>query len=356
MTGVSSLGLWPGLDPLDAQLKHLEDLEQVPFGVRGVPAFVQLPDRGPGANALGRTLALLDELPTELGPHGWKLASHRGIDLQRAQSFLDQDLEALSIAGAGYSGNLTIQLMGPWTLAASVYLSKADRILTDLGAVNELAQALTDAATTHIAQIKQRVPGAQITVQFDETLLGQIGVGTLPTFSGYARIRAVPGPTLVEVLKPLIEHTQSGNTQSTAETQTVIHIGQAFSGIAPVVLSGADHLGMEFTHTTAPNEGEWNERGWELIARAMEKGVTLWAGLPAPDVSQCSGANLKQVADLVTVGWDRMGLPQKDLDEIIVTQSKPGARKAYESGEQGVRAQHSALMRIAEHLAERAAQ
>lgn len=351
MTGVSSLGLWPGLDPLDAQLKHLEDLEQVPYGVQGFPAFVQCPDRGPGANALGRTLALLSELPTEIGPHGWKLASHRGIDLQRAQSFLEHDLEALSIAGSGYTGNLAIQLVGPWTLAASVYLSKADRILTDLGAVRELAQGLTDATANHIAQIKQRVPGAQVTVQFDETLLGQIGVGALPTFSGYSRIRAVPGPTLVEVLKPLIEKTQSFADTTMHETQTVIHIGQAWSGIAPVVLSGADSLGMEFTHGAS-----WNERGWELIARAMEKGLTLWAGLPAPLVSQCSGTNLQELADLVTVGWGRMGLPHQDLDEIVVTQSKPAAKKAYDGGEQGVRAQHSALIRVAEHLAERAAQ
>ena len=109
----------------------------MPFGVDPHPTFVQLGERGPGADRLGRTLALLGDLPTELGPHGWRLAAHGGVDLRRAQSFLAQDLEALSIAGAGYSGALSVHLVGPWTLAAQVYLAHKDKIVSDPGAVRE---------------------------------------------------------------------------------------------------------------------------------------------------------------------------------------------------------------------------
>lgn len=344
MTGVSGLGVWPGTDVLRAQLDLFEDLASAPYGVESFPAFVQLADRGPGADALGRTLALLDGLPTELGLHGWKLASHRGRDLERAQGYLAQDLEALSIAGAGYTGNLTVQLTGPWTLAAKVYLSQGDRMLTDLGAVIELGQALTEATINHLAQVKERVPGAKLTVQLDETLLSQINVGALPTFSGYSRIRAVTGPTLVEVLKPLV-------TEVKKHAQITIHVGPTYSAIAPVVLSGATGLGMEFTRGNA-----WHERGWEHLARAQEKGLTLWAGLPATHVSQCSGPNFKELADLVLVGWTRIGLPVKQLSNVVLTQSAQGAQVAAQGGEQLVRGSMATLMRLAEHLAERAAQ
>ncbi|MBE9940829.1 hypothetical protein G8C60_17035, partial [Cellulosimicrobium cellulans] len=74
MTAVSGLGPWPGGEGagvLEAQLTVLGDLADVPTGVRGVPFLVQLPGRGPGADATGRTAALLPGLPVELGPHGW---------------------------------------------------------------------------------------------------------------------------------------------------------------------------------------------------------------------------------------------------------------------------------------------
>lgn len=345
MTGVAGQAIWPGHDPLAAQLQALDGLGGPPFGVTAYPSFVQLPGRGPGADLLGRTLALLEGMPTELGLHGWKMAQHKGIDLERAQTFLAQDLEAISIAGAGYTGELTLGLIGPWTLAATLYLNTGDRILTDPGAVRELSQALSDAAQTHIAQVRERVPGATLTVQFDETLIGQVAAGVIPTFSGYSRIRSVTGITLVERMKPVIAATKAGGAK------TIVHVGQAFSGIAPVVHAKADSFGMDFVPGAS-----WNEPGWELIARALEKDMGLWANLPAPVFSRCSGPDLKQLIDLVMVGWSRIGIADKDLNKLIVAQSKAGARQAFQGGEDAISGSTETLMKVAEHLAERAAQ
>ena len=343
MTGVSGPGNWPGLDVLGAQLRQFEDFAAVPFGVDPHPTFVQLGERGPGADRLGRTLALLGDLPTELGPHGWRLAAHGGVDLRRAQSFLAQDLEALSIAGAGYSGALSVHLVGPWTLAAQVYLAHKDKIVSDQGAVRDLAQGLGEAAAAHVRAIKERVPGARVTVQFDETLLGQVGAGVLPTFSGHARIRSVPGPVLVERLETVLSGLKSGGVE------TVVHVGQTRAAIAPVVLAGATGFGLEFGPEPA-----WDERGWELIARAIERGLVLWPGLAPVQVSSCSGANLQKVSDTVTLGWGRIGLPARDLDSLVLTHSREGARAGYGGTEQQARGAVLVLIKSAEHLAEKA--
>ena len=50
------------------------DLVDTPSEVAGLPFTVTLAERGPWGDRVGRAAALLAELPTELGPHGWKLA------------------------------------------------------------------------------------------------------------------------------------------------------------------------------------------------------------------------------------------------------------------------------------------
>ena len=55
-------GPWPGADPLEAARAVLGDLA----GDAGLPFLPELPDRGPGADGVGRTAALLVELPVDL--------------------------------------------------------------------------------------------------------------------------------------------------------------------------------------------------------------------------------------------------------------------------------------------------
>ncbi|WP_083649263.1 hypothetical protein [Cellulosimicrobium sp. CUA-896] len=177
MPAVSGLGPWPGgqdADALQAQLTVLGDLAELPTGVRGVPFLVQLPARGPGADATGRAAALLPGMPVELGPHGWKLADHAGADERRAEAFRREDLEALAIAAAGYAGPLALAVRGPWTLAAELYLARGDRVLSDHGAVRDLVEAFAAGVADHVGEVRRQVPGADVVVQLDEPLLAQV--------------------------------------------------------------------------------------------------------------------------------------------------------------------------------------
>lgn len=344
MTRASGLGAFPGSDPLEAQLAVLDHLSDVPFGVQGLPFVVQLADRGPWADPVGRTVALLDGLPGEIGPHGWKLADRPGGDDRRARGLVREDLAALAIAGHGYDGPLTVSVVGPWTLAATLYLARGDRVLADRGAVRELAASLAAGLTQHVADLREQVPGVgDVVVQLDEQLLGQVAAGVLPTFSGFSRLRAVPGPDLVEGLRPVLDAVHAAGASS------VVHVGPASVGIAPAVLAGAQGVGLDV--------GPWNERTWETVARAVERGTTFWAGLPRAKVSQCSGPEVSPVADALSVPWRRVGLPVAGLADVVLTTSNAWAAQGLRPAPptvQQARDELVTLVRTAALVAERA--
>src|SRR5271166_2334448 len=108
----------PGTDPAEAC--------RVVFGeLPDLPHLPELPGRGPGADLTGRTAALLVDLPVQTTPGGWKLADRPGRDLSRAASYLSQDLDTLEEVAEGYHGPLKVQVCGPWTLAATLELSRS---------------------------------------------------------------------------------------------------------------------------------------------------------------------------------------------------------------------------------------
>ncbi len=109
-TGVGSL---PGIDPLTTATWVLDELADLPH-------LPELPDRGLGADAIGRSAGLLVDLPVEATPGGWQVTGRPGSDLATARRLLTDDLAALEIAAHGYCGPLKVQVVGPITLAASL--------------------------------------------------------------------------------------------------------------------------------------------------------------------------------------------------------------------------------------------
>ncbi|WP_166849466.1 hypothetical protein [Isoptericola sp. BMS4] len=343
MVTVSGHGPWPGgdADVLTAQLTVLDDLAALPTGVDAVGFLTRLTDRGPGADAVGRTGALLAGTPVELGPHGWKLADRPGADERRAAALLREDVEALAVAAAGYAGPLATEVLGPWTLAAELWSARGDRVLADVGARRDLGQALAAGLTDHLTTLRSQVPGADPVVQLAEPLLGQVHAGVLPSFSGYSRIRGVPGPDVVEGLEPVVAAAHA------AGARVVVHLGATWVGIPAVALAGADAIGLDLADLGPRG---WDERAWERVARASERGMGLWAGLPAPEVSQCSGPQLGELVRLVAEPWRRIGLPAGGLAAVTVL-SAPRRELA---GVDAHRAELANLGRVAEALAERA--
>ncbi len=162
-----------------------------------LPGFVhvpELPARGPGADMIGRTGALLAQVggfALETTPDGWRLADGSSRAMRRAVSWLGEDLDALEEFGQGYGGPVKAQLVGPWTFAAAVELPGGERMLRDPGACRDLSQALAEAARLHVISLRRRFPAASVVVQCDEPGLRAVLDGTIGTASGLSRYRPV---------------------------------------------------------------------------------------------------------------------------------------------------------------------
>lgn len=157
------------------------------------PHLPELPTRGPGADRVGRSGAVLVDLPLETTVDGWRLATRPGRDLRRARSLLAEDLDALEESLAGHAGPLKVQLAGPLTVAAEVAARGAHRVLADSAAVTDIAASLAEGAVGHLADVRRRLPGAVVSLQLDEPALQAVLTGSIPTPSGFGRVRAVPG-------------------------------------------------------------------------------------------------------------------------------------------------------------------
>jgi methionine synthase II (cobalamin-independent) len=193
-TGVGSM---PGTDPREAAATVVGELPVM-------PALPELPARGVGADMIGRTAGLLVDIAVEVRPSGYRVASRPGRDQRRAIDLLRTDLDAFDEACDPLRPMwVKVQVAGPWTLAASIELHSGHAMLTDHGAVRELAASLAEGARAHVAEVAART-GAAVVLQLDEPSLPTVLAGQVPTPSGYGSVRAVSENAAADVLRELI--------------------------------------------------------------------------------------------------------------------------------------------------------
>ncbi|WP_372453556.1 methionine synthase [Acrocarpospora catenulata] len=183
LASATGVGSHPGEDALLAMKTVFDELS--------LPYLPELPARGVGADMIGRTAALLVELPVEVQPTGWRFSDRPGRDFKRARDHLIRDLDMLEEVSQGYTGPLKVQICGPWTLAGAIELRYGDKVLADPGAVRDLVDSLAEGLAVHLADVRKRVPGAELVVQVDEPGLPGVLAGTVPTASGFGRLAAV---------------------------------------------------------------------------------------------------------------------------------------------------------------------
>lgn len=305
MTGVTLLGPLPGDRVLDTQTMVLGELADAPDGVRALPPLVQMPGRGPWATSVARTAAMLTEMPVELGPHGWKLADRPGADLARTRSVMLEDLETLAVAAHGYAGPLVLSVRGPWTMASILWLARGDRVLSDHGAVRDLSAALADGLAGMLARVRELVPRAEPVLVVREPHLPDVLAGTVPTFSGRDRLRAVEPTRVVEGLREVVTAARAAGVG-----EVVAHGGGRFASRAFAALAdcGADAVGLAVAALAGSQ--------WERVAAAVEAGTRVWFGLPAGkrDVRP----DPRRVADRVSRPWRDVGLPAAGLADVVV--------------------------------------
>lgn len=308
MTVPSGIGSWPGTDIREAAT-IVRDLlaaldtregESGDGGVTGLPYLPELPDRGPGGDLIGRTAALLVELPVDLQPMGWRLVDRPGRDLARTEALWREDLDVLAELYDGYDGRLKLAVAGPWTLAASLWLHRGERVVVDEGAARDVAESLAEGVRELLARVRRLIPGAELVVQFDEPSLPAVLAGSLPTASGFGRLRPVDPQLALGVLR--------GVVAAAGERTTVVHCCAAYPPLPLLRAVGASALSLDTTLLTP--------RGWEGVAVAFEDGIGLYAGcLPTID-GNAGGAD---VAGAILRSWDQIGIDRKGLVQLVVT-------------------------------------
>ncbi len=306
MTSASGIGSWPGTDVAQAlrvQRDLLGEHDEQTDGVRGIPSLPELPQRGPGADLIGRTAGLLVDLAVDLQPAGWRFVDRPGHDAARTAAFWTQDLDELAAAFDGYSGPLKIAIAGPMTLAAGTWLHRGERSVADRGACRDLAESLAEGLRALLTSVTRLVPGAELIVQIDEPSLPTILDGGLPTASGFGRLRAVDASEALPLLQTVLE--------AARERPTLVHCCAAYPPLPLLRRSGAGGLSVDTTLLTP--------RGWEGLAVAVEAGVTVYAGCVPSAVDP--RIDPVAVADRVGQAWERIGMPPAHLDALVVTPS-----------------------------------
>ena len=302
----TGLGPWPGEDPLEAARIIRGEL-----GSPHLPFLAELPDRGVGSDALGRTASLLEELAVDVQPHGWRLVDRPGKDMRRAASALSTDLNVLAdVVGAEdvSAGELKVQLVGPLSLAAGLYLHNGERALLDYGARRDLAASLAAGVAGYLSRVAAAVPGARLVVQVDEPAIAAVLAGTIPTASGYRTLRAIAGSEARESWRLVLD-----SLRADGAAEVVVSFPEIEAPIDLALSAGADGVALPLKALT--------NRQWEQVAGAVEAGKQFWAGAldvpaggPLPKVAQC--------VESVWRPWRQLGLPPSLLGAIRVTPSE----------------------------------
>jgi methionine synthase II (cobalamin-independent) len=297
----------PGTNPAEAMRVVAGELPDFPY-------LPELPDRGPGADLTGRTAALLVDIPVEVTPRGWRLAERPGRDLGRARTMLSSDLDAMEEVLDGFRGPVKIQVCGPWTLAATLELTRTLNVaIADPGAVADLTASLAEGVAAHVAELAKRIPGARLVVQFDEPALSAVAGGEVPTASGLSRIAPVEADVLRERLAQVIAGTGK---------YTVVHSCSTAVPFGIIRAAGAGALSFDLSQLRRGEE--------DAVAEAAEAGLGLLTGvvpaIPAPASPGPAGATgpgdgsaeARQAAERVISLWRRLGLPLETCPEQAV--------------------------------------
>lgn len=302
MTGrATGIGSMPGGEALGSEADNARDFAEALRVVLGeVPDLVHLPElpgRGAIASMTGRTLGLITDLGIDLQPAGWRLAGSSGasgVDHRRARSLLGRDLDLLEDQAQGYAGTAKVQVAGPWTLAATVEKPRGDRVLSDFGARRDLAQALAEGLTAHVADLRRRLPSAtELLVQVDEPALPSVLDGAVPTASGFGRHRTVHPPEASEALEWVF---------AAIEAAGAVPIAHCCAADVPTELlrgAGARGISVDLDALSVAS--------YDAVAAALEAGEHVLLGV-VPSVDPATAPKSKSVTERVLRWLEMLGL------------------------------------------------
>ena len=260
----------------------------------GLPYVPELPGRGAGATMTGRAVALATDLAYDLQPAGWRLTDREGVDQRRARSLIGQDLDEVEEQAQGYAAAYKTQVVGPWTLAATVERPRGDRVLADHGARRELAQALAEGVRRHLADLRRRLPDVdRWVVQLDEPALPGVLAGRVPTASGFGRHRSVEPAEASAAIGWVVDAVREGGGEAW------VHCCAADAPLGLLRGTGATGLAVDLDRVDAA--------GHDQLAEAYEAGETVVLGV-VPTGTATGPADDGVVTERVHRWLDMLGL------------------------------------------------
>jgi methionine synthase II (cobalamin-independent) len=329
VTVATGVGSMPG----DDDAAYVEAVRSVLGELPDLPHLPELPGRGAGATMTGRSLAIVSDLGADLQPAGWRLTDAPGADQRRARSLLAQDLDRMEEQAQDYEGTFKVQVAGPWTLAATVEKPRGDKLLSDVGARRDLAQALAEGLGTHVADLRRRLRGVdRLVVQVDEPALASVLAGGVPTASGFHRHRSVEPSEASTALGWVFEAITSAGAEPWAHS---------CSGDTPLALlrgAGARGLSVDLAMMSAA--------GHDALAEALEAGETVVLGV-VPAVDPAVAPEEGQVVEQVLRWLDMLGLDPGDVgDRLAVSPTCGLAGASYAWSRQALATARNAALHL----------
>ena len=208
-----------------------------------------------------------------------------------------------------------MQVAGPWTLAASLRLNRGERLVSDAGAVADLVASLAAGVAGYVSDVRRLVPGAEVVLQVDEPSLPAVLEGSLPTSSGFGRVRAVDPQVVMRGVESVL---------AAHDGPTVVHCCSPSAPLPLLRATGAGALAVDLTAATPAR--------WESVAATLDAGTGIWVGcLPTDGSGTDTGARA-----LVLEGFERSGLGADALRGLVVSPTcglaaltPEGARSVY---------------------------
>ena len=209
----SGRGDFPGDDLAEAMSRVEGELGSAHF-----PFLPHLPALGWRATPLARTLAVCEGLAFDGVSFGWRMVHSGGRGARESALAKDRLLSDINLLAdrvgaqkkrftSGVEGSAAvykIQLVGPLTLAASIYLPGGERAISDAGASRDLLESLREALQS---------PQALIAVQLDESEFQRLMEGSIPTVSGFRSLPSLQPHYYQQVYRRVAERFVELNLQ-----------------------------------------------------------------------------------------------------------------------------------------------
>ena len=337
----SGLGDFPG-DDLGEAMSRVEG----ELGSPHLPFLPHLPALGWKSTPLARTLAVCEGLAFDGASFGWRMVHSGGRGAREsalAQDRLLSDINLLADrvgaqkkrfgSGQDAAPVYKIQLIGPLTFAASIYLPGGERAISDAGASRDLLESFLEGLERWVESLREalQAPRALIAVQLDESEFQRLLEGSIPTVSGFRSLSALQPHYYQQVyrrvavrfaelnlqlildvdgtaLKPVQELKLLSQARPTLDALALVKAMQV-EGAAPCALllhpDRARPKGPGTLHVPPLSD----PRSWEPVAQLLEANAQLWlpvvTSVRVPD----------QVRRLYSL-WREVGLESAQLSAV----------------------------------------